>query len=101
LAVSPFEKGVLLFKFGKKLFVFVEIPLFAVVFEVVNGYFKEFIINKAAMPYLFVEEISLLFIGVKAKAINVEHCRLFLKLIYQIFLKKNYVVVAVIDHSSC
>jgi hypothetical protein len=47
LAVSLFKKRVLLFKFRKEFFVFVEIPLFAVVFEVVNGYFKEFVVNEA------------------------------------------------------
>jgi hypothetical protein len=47
LAVSLFEKRVLLFKFRKEFFVFVEIPLFAVGFEVAGSNFKEFVIDEA------------------------------------------------------
>jgi hypothetical protein len=37
------------------------------------------------MPYLAVEEFSLLFIGIKTKEVNIEHCRISLKLICLIY----------------
>jgi hypothetical protein len=41
------------------------------------------------LPYLVVEKLVLFFIGIKVKAANVEHCRLSLELIHQIFVEET------------